>query len=100
MAEPVDPSQTPPITSPRLAKPAVWYRPDHFLLRHLIHFGVATYRVLLAPFLGGQCRFQPTCSQYMLDAVAKHGPYRGFLMGLRRISRCHPLSKHHGYDPP
>ncbi|MEM1211330.1 MAG: membrane protein insertion efficiency factor YidD [Planctomycetota bacterium] len=98
MAEPLT---DPPAPSP--SKPTASRRrprPDHFLLRHLIYFGVAVYRVLLAPFLGGQCRFHPTCSQYMIEAVAKHGPYRGFLMGIRRISRCHPLSKHHGYDPP
>ncbi|MEM6392045.1 MAG: membrane protein insertion efficiency factor YidD [Planctomycetota bacterium] len=75
-------------------------RPDRFLLRHTIIFIVAAYRVLLAPALGGQCRFQPTCSQYMLEAVAKYGPYRGLFKGLRRLSRCHPFSKHYGYDPP
>ena len=49
--------------------------------------------------MGGQCRYAPTCSEYMLLAVRKHGPWRGGWMGLRRIARCHPWGGH-GYDPP
>lgn len=60
---------------------------------------VLTYRVTLRPILGGQCRFEPSCSQYMLDAVAKHGPWRGAAKGIRRIGRCHPWGGS-GYDPP
>ena len=52
--------------------------------------GVGVYRVTLRPWLGGSCRFYPTCSQYMLLAVRKHGPLRGGWMGLRRIGRCNP----------
>jgi uncharacterized protein len=59
---------------------------------------VFLYRVTLGPFMGGHCRFDPTCSQYMLDAVAKHGPWRGAWRGLKRIGRCHPWGGH-GYDP-
>jgi uncharacterized protein len=59
---------------------------------------VCVYRVTLGPFMGGHCRFDPTCSQYMLDAVAKHGPWRGAWRGLKRIGRCHPWGGH-GYDP-
>lgn len=59
---------------------------------------VWAYRVALGPLLGGHCRFQPTCSQYMLDAVKQHGPWRGGLRGLKRIARCHPFGGH-GYDP-
>ncbi len=71
-----------------LNQPAVW----------LIKAVVWAYRVTLGPFMGGHCRFVPSCSQYMLDAVAKHGPWRGGWMGLKRIARCHPLGGH-GYDP-
>ncbi len=66
--------------------------------RALVYGMVYTYRYTLGPFIGGQCRFQPTCSQYMLDAVDKHGPVKGFFLGLRRITRCHPWS-HGGHDP-
>jgi uncharacterized protein len=59
---------------------------------------VWTYRVTLGWLIGGHCRFQPTCSQYMLDAVRLHGPWRGVWKGLRRLLRCHPFGGS-GYDP-
>jgi putative membrane protein insertion efficiency factor len=63
-----------------------------------IRFVVAFYRVTLGPLMGGHCRYDPTCSQYMLDAVAKHGPWRGGWRGLKRIARCHPWGGQ-GHDP-
>ncbi|WP_428388511.1 membrane protein insertion efficiency factor YidD [Mucisphaera sp.] len=69
------------------------------VLEHLIVGLVMLYRVTLGPVMGGHCRFHPTCSQYMLDAVQKHGPVRGVLLGLRRLARCHPFGGS-GYDPP
>ena len=60
--------------------------------------GVLLYRASLGRWLGGHCRYYPTCSQYMLDAVAKHGPVVGLWRGLRRIARCHPWGGS-GYDP-
>ena len=59
---------------------------------------ILLYRATLGPLLGGHCRFTPTCSQYGLDAVAKHGPWRGAWMTVRRIARCHPWGGR-GYDP-
>lgn len=60
---------------------------------------VRLYQILLAPLLPpGTCRFHPTCSQYMMDAVEKHGAARGVWRGIRRILRCHPLHPG-GYDP-
>jgi hypothetical protein len=59
---------------------------------------VRGYRFLLSPFLGMHCRFQPTCSQYMIDAIARHGSVRGTWLGLRRLSRCHPWHQG-GVDP-
>ncbi|MHC4996389.1 MAG: membrane protein insertion efficiency factor YidD [Planctomycetota bacterium] len=59
---------------------------------------VWVYRHTLSPFIGRSCRFQPTCSQYMLDAVARHGPWRGGWRGIKRICRCHPWNDG-GYDP-
>jgi hypothetical protein len=52
---------------------------------------VRVYRVTLGLLLGGQCRFHPTCSQYMIDAVHKYGPWRGAWRGIKRIARCHPF---------
>ena len=59
---------------------------------------VYLYRATLGPLLGGHCRFQPTCSQYMIDAIRKHGPLRGVTRGLWRILRCNPWGGC-GYDP-
>lgn len=59
---------------------------------------VRLYQVTLSPMLGGQCRFQPTCSNYLVEAVDRHGVLVGGWMGLRRLLRCHPFSPG-GYDP-
>jgi uncharacterized protein len=59
---------------------------------------VLLYRVTLGWMLGGQCRFQPTCSQYAIDAINKYGAFRGGWMAIKRISRCHPWGGK-GYDP-
>lgn len=60
---------------------------------------VRLYQVTLSPLIGGQCRYVPTCSNYMIQAVRKHGPLRGGWMGIRRIARCHPWGGG-GWDPP
>lgn len=57
-----------------------------------------TYKRWLSPLLPSACRFHPTCSQYMMDAVLKYGAARGVWMGLRRLARCHPLNPG-GLDP-
>lgn len=59
---------------------------------------VRLYQVSLSPLIGRQCRFVPTCSGYFIEAVRKHGPLRGLLMGTWRICRCNPLCRG-GYDP-
>ena len=59
---------------------------------------VWAYQVALSPILGRQCRFVPTCSEYFIEAVRRHGAFRGALKGLWRILRCHPWSRG-GYDP-
>ncbi len=59
---------------------------------------VRWYQKYVSPGLGNNCKYQPTCSQYMIDAITKYGAFRGTLMGLWRILRCNPFSKG-GYDP-
>jgi len=60
---------------------------------------VRVYQIVLSPILGQNCRFEPTCSNYFIQAVRKYGPIRGGCKGLRRICRCHPWNPG-GYDPP
>lgn len=59
---------------------------------------VRLYQATLSRFLGGQCRFQPTCSVYAIEALRTHGAVRGCWLTLRRLLRCHPLGGF-GYDP-
>lgn len=56
------------------------------------------YRGAISPLLPSACRYTPTCSQYMLDALNKYGLFKGGWMGIKRISRCHPWGGH-GHDP-
>ena len=67
-------------------------------MRWLLVQLVLLYRVTLGRLLGGQCRFHPTCSQYAIDAVNLHGPWRGSWRTVKRICRCHPWGGR-GYDP-
>lgn len=60
---------------------------------------VRCYQWTISPLLGPCCRFQPTCSTYMIQAVKRYGFWRGLLLGVRRILRCHPWHPG-GYDPP
>jgi hypothetical protein len=59
---------------------------------------VRSYQLLLAPFTGGACRFEPSCSAYAVTAVETHGLMRGLAFALRRVARCHPLGSA-GFDP-
>ena len=59
---------------------------------------VKFYRFAISPWLGGNCRFQPTCSEYAIEALKTHGVLRGGWLAARRISRCHPWGGS-GYDP-
>lgn len=51
---------------------------------------IRAYRCLLRPLLAGSCRFVPSCSDYAIEAVERHGPWRGTCLAVRRIARCHP----------
>jgi putative membrane protein insertion efficiency factor len=66
-------------------------------LARTLRAGVRAYRVVTAG-RPSPCRFQPTCSAYALDALTEHGAFRGGLLAIRRIGRCHPWGRY-GYDP-
>jgi uncharacterized protein len=57
------------------------------------------YKVYFSILFAGNCRFQPTCSTYMYEAIERFGVMRGSWMGLKRLLRCQPLSRKFGYDP-
>ena len=59
---------------------------------------IRLYKLLISPLFPPSCRFQPTCSTYAADAIARHGALRGTWLAVRRISKCHPFH-HGGYDP-
>jgi uncharacterized protein len=60
---------------------------------------IRLYQVTLSPLFGPACRFEPTCSRYMVESLKKYGALKGTARGLRRLSKCHPWNPG-GYDPP
>ncbi|RIK75797.1 MAG: membrane protein insertion efficiency factor YidD [Planctomycetota bacterium] len=69
------------------------------MLKAIVIGAVRCYQYAISPWLGPCCRYQPSCSQYMVEAVTKYGVVRGVWRGVRRILRCHPWGRS-GYDPP
>ncbi len=59
---------------------------------------VYIYKYVISPVIGPRCRFYPTCSTYMIEAIETHGPIKGTWLGLKRLGRCHPYNEG-GYDP-
>jgi putative membrane protein insertion efficiency factor len=64
----------------------------------LLTVAVVGYRWLVSPVLGPNCRYCPSCSEYAIEALRRHGAVRGGWLALRRIARCQPWGGH-GYDP-
>jgi putative membrane protein insertion efficiency factor len=60
---------------------------------------IRLYQVTLSPLLGPACRFEPSCSHYMVESIKKYGLFHGLARGLRRFARCHPWNPG-GFDPP
>lgn len=67
-------------------------------MQKLLILTIKAYQYLISPFLGSNCRYLPSCSQYTEEAIMKHGVRKGIFLGAARICRCHPL-KEGGYDP-
>ena len=68
-------------------------------MKRLIFTLIKAYRLVLSPYFGGQCRFYPSCSEYAIQAIEKHGVLKGSLKSAGRILRCNPLNKG-GIDNP
>ncbi len=59
-------------------------------MKHVLVWLIRAYQYLVSPWVGNQCRFYPTCSEYARIAIAKHGSARGSWMAVRRVVKCHP----------
>ena len=67
-------------------------------MTRLMLFVIRAYRYLLSPWWGNQCRFDPTCSEYAMQAIEARGALRGSWLALRRLAKCHPWHRG-GFDP-
>jgi len=67
-------------------------------MKHAAIMAVRAYQRVCSPYLPSACRFTPTCSQYSLEAIQRHGVCKGTWLGLKRLARCQPLGGR-GYDP-
>lgn len=72
-------------------------------MKQLLFLLIKIYQFLISPLLykhcGCSCRFLPTCSAYMAEAIEKKGWKKGFIIGIIRLLKCHPFSKNSGFDP-
>ncbi len=78
--------------------PAGWFVEGQMMLTRLLIGMVRGYQIVLGPHMGRCCRFTPSCSNYWIDALRLHGPWRGVGLGLRRLIRCRPFGPM-GDDP-
>tara|TARA_B100002051_G_scaffold166957_1_gene157671 strand:- start:1524 stop:1760 length:237 start_codon:yes stop_codon:yes gene_type:complete len=67
-------------------------------IRYFIIIPIYLYQICISPFLGRNCRFEPTCSQYCKEAILIHGIFFGSILSVKRIIRCNPFGGF-GYDP-
>ena len=59
---------------------------------------IRLYQLFISPLLGQNCRYLPTCSEYSVKSLKEHGLFRGSILSIKRISKCHPWGSH-GFDP-
>mgnify|MGYP001254655953 FL=1 len=71
-------------------------------MKHLFILIIKFYKLFISPYLGNNCRYLPTCSEYFIDSLKEYGAIKGSIKGLKRISSCHPikfLGGGNGFDP-
>nr|WP_083476651.1 MULTISPECIES: membrane protein insertion efficiency factor YidD [Moorella] len=68
------------------------------MIKRSIILFIRLYQLFISPILGKNCRFYPTCSQYTLEAIGRYGVFRGSILAVKRLGRCHPWHPG-GYDP-
>ena len=71
-------------------------------MKHLLILIIKFYKLIISPYLGNNCRYLPTCSEYFIDSLKEYGAIKGSIKGLKRISSCHPikfLGGGDGFDP-
>lgn len=68
------------------------------MLRKVLIFPIKLYRRFISPYTPPTCRFYPTCSQYAAEAIETQGAFKGILLAVIRVSKCHPFHRG-GYDP-
>ncbi len=71
-------------------------------MKHLFILIIKFYKLFISPYLGNNCRYLPTCSEYFIDSLKEYGAIKGSIKGLKRISSCHPikfLGGDSGFDP-
>ena len=61
------------------------------LINYILIILIKTYKFLISPILGQNCRFLPTCSEYFIESLELHGPLKGTYLGFKRITKCHPI---------
>ena len=68
------------------------------ILKKIFILPIRFYQYAISPLLGPSCRFNPTCSHYMVEAIEEWGVFKGLWLGIKRITKCHPWGPH-GHDP-
>ena len=72
------------------------------LIHNFLILTIKLYKYCISPYFPSNCRYLPTCSEYFIDSLKLNGPFKGFALGIKRVSRCHPikiLGGKSGYDP-
>ena len=68
------------------------------IIKYICIKTIRMYQIIISPILGPNCRFYPSCSNYMIEAIKEWGPLKGLFLGFKRVTKCHPYGKS-GNDP-